>query len=489
MRTTPRLLALALVIGALCTTAAPPPPTVRFDKAAWLADFQLLKSTLERSYGHLAWAASTDSGLDLPALERRTTQALQRAQSDADAEAALTAFVQGFRDGHFSLTKAPAPGVAAAEPPKRAPDTTAAEACAAFGYSPATRVAFSLPFESLAGFTLTSDGLSRPFRAGTIVVGERTVGIVRIPRFRANEFPALCLDVWASLRSRRETVAASDVSAAMDVAWLSALAARLAEFRAAHVNVVLVDVGGNGGGNDLGDWAVRAFTAQPVHSAPLLMVTGDAGLPYLDEQLKGLREKLQAAADAGLATLDAGTQAIVAIEARKRLAAAPACDLSWVWRERRAWSRQPCRRLVEAGSFAGQFDYAEPGAFDPRLAPTLYWASVADPFRGAWDGPVFVLTDERTASAAEMFAALMHDAAHARVIGVRTMGLGCGFMGAAPPIVLPHSRLSFSIPNCVRLRGDGTDEVAGITPDDVVAPVQGESGRARAMRVLGIVGK
>jgi hypothetical protein len=50
--------------------------------------------------------------------------------------------------------------------------------------------------------------------------------------------------------------------------------------------------------------------------------------------------------------------------------------------------------------------------------------------------------------------------------------------------VLAHSRLRFRVPNCIRLRADGTDEVAGVTPNLTIDPTEGESDRARAARVL-----
>jgi hypothetical protein len=40
------------------------------------------------------------------------------------------------------------------------------------------------------------------------------------------------------------------------------------------------------------------------------------------------------------------------------------------------------------------------------------------------------------------------------------------------------------MPNCVRLRADGSSEVAGIAPDLPIAALEGESARARAARLL-----
>jgi hypothetical protein len=83
----------------------------------------------------------------------------------------------------------------------------------------------------------------------------------------------------------------------------------------------------------------------------------------------------------------------------------------------------------------------------------------------------------------------MHDSGIARTIGVRTLGLGCGAMVESAPLTLPHSHLSFRVPNCVRLRADGTDEVAGIKPDLPVLPTANESPRARAARVVAVIAR
>jgi hypothetical protein len=247
-----------------------------------------------------------------------------------------------------------------------------------------------------------------------------------------------------------------------------------------------VDVGGNGGGNDLGDWAARLFTSRDVRSAPLLMHAGPLGAKYMDEQLQGLNDAL--AAHRGDTKVEAVLRpAIAAFERRKRESLQQSCDLSWVWREQRRFDPTKCSGLVDAGFASGALNSLVPGTLATDAAAALYWPSIADSMRGAWNGPVYLLTDSGTASAAEMFAARMHDSAIARTVGVRTLGLGCGSMVESAPFTLPRSHLSFRIPNCVRLRGDGSDEVAGIAPDLPVLPAASESARARAARVLSAV--
>lgn len=45
------------------------------DRDAWRGDLAVLKQTLQDDYAHLAWVASAESGVDLPALERDAQQA------------------------------------------------------------------------------------------------------------------------------------------------------------------------------------------------------------------------------------------------------------------------------------------------------------------------------------------------------------------------------------------------------------------------------
>jgi hypothetical protein len=457
----------------------------RFDQAGWKADYEALKREIERSYSHLAWFASPQGGVDLPLLDRTTRDALRRARTDAEASDAIRRFVAAVHDGHFTAIPIPESSPAApVEPPVVAAANDARTACAAFGFAPVTRSAFSLPFESLPEFELISDGLGDAFRSGVIRLSGLRIGLVRIPRFRPAEFPSLCERVWNDLRGRNREPTRAVVTALVDEEWLRVLAERLAALRARDIAALVVDIGGNGGGNDLGDWAVRLFTRAPVSSAPMLLSAGPVSIPYFDEQLQDLRQALNSTAELTESTRRALQQAIADFERRKQEASAPSCDMSWVWHEQRNWGTSACTRLIASGFASGALEYADPGTLPEQAARALYWPSRADKFRGAWNGPAYVLTNANTGSAAEMFAALIKDRGIARTVGARTFGLGCGFLDHNVPFVLAHARLAFNIPNCVRLRSDGTDEVAGVAPDIPVTPGPGESARSLAWRTL-----
>lgn len=82
-----------------------------------------------------------------------------------------------------------------------------------------------------------------------------------------------------------------------------------------------------------------------------------------------------------------------------------------------------------------------------------------------------------------MFAATLQNNGAAKVMGVPSAGAGCGAMGPDGRAVLTATQMVFSFPTCVRLR-PGSDEVAGLTPDILLRPTQGESRRAWAARMF-----
>ena len=87
---------------------------------------------------------------------------------------------------------------------------------------------------------------------------------------------------------------------------------------------------------------------------------------------------------------------------------------------------------------------------------------------GVWTGPLMVLVDGGTASAAEEFAAVLQDNDAAVIIGSPTRGAGCGHARGEIETILSHSGARLRLPNCARLRADGTNEVGGIDPDILV---------------------
>lgn len=461
-------------------------PCAAFDRAAWQGDFTYLKKQLESRYANLAWFASPQSGVDVRALDRRANRALAAAVDDADAKAAITDFVNGFGDGHLSLMPALEPKGDAPSPPKRdLHGADATTACAALGYASTRSVPFSLPFESLADFSMVSDGESKPFRAGIIAAQGSKIGVIRIKYFRQRDYPRVCESVWSKAAQEGKTDDIDAVRDRIDEAWYAALADQLKQLHAANLDALIVDVGGNGGGNDAGDWLPRMFTDRPVRSARLLVSATPSMPGYLDEEIDGLRDASKGDSGPGSELV---AKSLEDFERRKQTIGDRACDLSYAWHVQRPWLPFGCSRLLDAGFASGAVDYLAPGTItDAKRAAAVYWPVKVDAYRGAWTGAAYVLMDGRSYSAAEMFTAVMRDNGIARTVGVKTGGAGCGFMHEDPPVELPHSHLRVRVPSCVRLRADGSDEVAGIKPDLEIAPREGEDDRTRAARAVAAI--
>lgn len=476
------ILAPALA-GALLLLATPAAPAAAFDAAAWQADFDALEHALEARYPNLAWLGSPRGGVDLVALDRRTRAALAAARTDAQAEAAITGFVDALHDGHLQrvprepAAQAPAPGASAAP---RASD------CSALEIEPPREPGFSAALANLPGFS--ADAAPTPFPAAQLRTphGLR-LGAIRIASFTEMAYPSLCARALRELQEAHVAVTAHRLRDAMADDWLEALAAALGAAKQHGVDALVVDIRGNAGGNDAGDWSVRMFTPAPVRSARLLMAPTPGAAAYAETQSRHLRRGLDKLGDAAASAPLAAQmrQSLDEFGARRGAAGAARCDLSWVWRERRDWNEGLCKGLVDMGFASGGVAYLAPVAPRERdIASYLYWPAQADAWRGAWSGPVYVLVDAQVWSSAEMFAASMRDNGVARIVGQRTGGAGCGNMGDDPLIELPHSGLAFHLPDCVRLRADGSDEVAGVEPDLPVAPIAGEDAAAHAGRLV-----
>jgi hypothetical protein len=297
---------------------------------------------------------------------------------------------------------------------------------------------------------------------------------VRIGSFDQRRYPDACEAAWpqtpcdADCRHRVEWVEAPR-------RLLDALAARLEDLPA---DVVVVDVTGNDGGRSWADPAARLLTAEPLECPRQSVV---------------VHPVWQRRATDAVAALDSAGWAAGTPDDRDRLAFAagrlrswhaelhaPGCDRSPLWQR-----RDPgCTRLTTTAMTAcGPLSYAPPGSLAGIAARDLVFAPLGLEFReGAWTGPVVVIADGGTASAAERFVAILQDHGVAVVVGEATAGSGCGYAAGAVPVTLTHSNLLVAVPDCVRWRRDGTNEVDGVVPDRPVPwSSLGRAGRSAAV--------
>jgi C-terminal processing protease CtpA/Prc len=128
------------------------------------------------------------------------------------------------------------------------------------------------------------------------------------------------------------------------------------------------------------------------------------------------------------------------------------------------------------------------GSDTPRIHGKPWASLVFTPAKfeyeaGAWRGPLIVLVNGSTGSAAEEFAAILQDNHAALVLGAPTFGAGCGHTDGGTPTVLENSGGVLELPDCARFRADGSNEVMGVEPDLLVGLRAADGPHRQALRV------
>lgn len=437
---------------------------VGYDPGPWLADLATLEDSLARNYANLDHRVAGGQ-VDPVALHHRTDSLLRHAGSRRAARRALADVAAAFADGHLSVQR-PTPGVVrwiedrargrTDAPP--ALGTGADAACRALGY----HEDFSPSLLELAdGWTPLGEGHGG---AGTLPIGGHTVGVLRIASFGVQRHLAACTRAWPGVaESATGPTCDGDCQDALWVATADTILAdhrrTLAALAGAGAALLVVDLTGNGGGNEWVNAAARQVTARALRGHAAGAVRHPHHLAPLDADRAVLASARAASQDpAWNATLDSALARI----ARQEEALRAGCDRGAVWTRP---GPPPCPVLATHGFTTGWADYLPPSRRGAPGAPALF-----APFRfayteGAWSGPVAVLVDGRTASASEDFVAALGDHDAAVVVGERTYGAGCGMTNGGLGFRLPESGLVVRLPDCARIRHNGRNEVDGIEPD------------------------
>jgi hypothetical protein len=168
-----------------------------------------------------------------------------------------------------------------------------------------------------------------------------------------------------------------------------------------------------------------------------------------------------------------------------------ACDLTPAWADRaHAFEGKPlpCSNLVEGRLYSTGFeDYAPPAEGGNRI---LFSAARYGRYReGATDLPRIVLVNDDTHSSAELLAATFQDARAATIVGTVTPGAGRGQATSGTTITLPGSGAVVRVPDCVRLRADGSSERRGIVPDVLVPWGPADSPMMRVKKAAAVLAR
>jgi hypothetical protein len=441
-----------------------------WDPRPWVEDLAQIRDALETQYANYDWLRD-ERELDLAARFPQLEERLRGAGSDAAARALLDRMIERIGDGHVAL-RWPRParpaGAAGGSPGAGGLAGRTPGVCRALGYESgrdSPGIAAGLPgYAALAG--------TNAFAAGTAPTPAGRLGILRIPIFQPQGYPAVCEAAVAALALPADKPC-DDSCADAVLTWAYArmtrdIEERLRQLKAAGADVLMVDVSENGGGSEWAEAAARMLTPRRLRSEALGFVRG----PHWAKQWRELADRLHdwaAEAPADRARL-LGWAAEAETAARQAESPCPATGA--------------CDRIGRAGYATGLVGEARSGAFAGKpWAPYVFSPAQYRYHDGVWTGPLILLVDEETWSAAEQFAAVLQDNRAALVLGARTGGAGCGHTAGGTPTVLRHSGATLEVPDCVRFRRDGSNEVRGILPDRLVAMRFRDGGRLKARLV------
>lgn len=464
-----RRIGIAL-LGALALATAPAAAQPAWSPQPWLEDLAQMRATLDAKYANLDWLRE-EREFDVDAAFRRTADQLRGAHGDAEARAIFDRLIARIADGHVEIDW-PTPIAAQPEgaPASGSPaPVTPARFCRTLGYDPNQSKAGIGP--ALTGYrTLPGPNL---FSAGTIRIGGRLIGVLRIGVFQPQGYPAACEEAVAALRTPLdrpcEDACADAILTAAYRRLNRDLQERLEQLRQAGATALLVDIGHNGGGSEWAEAVARMMTPRRLVSERLGFVRGDHWAAHWRTLAKRLRG---AAAKAGGA------------DRQRLLGWAAEADAALHDAETPCAPSSGCARIARAGYATGLVGSAPAGSFGDRdWAPYVFSPSQYEYRDGVWRGPLILLVDQETWSAAEEFAALLQDNKAAIVIGARTGGAGCGHTDGGTPTVLVHSGATLDVPDCVRFRRDGSNEVRGVLPD-LTLPIRANDGARFRARLV-----
>lgn len=450
------------VFGAALTAAA---PALAYDPAPWIEDLRQVKSILTSNrYANLEWLIS-EREANLDALFATGEQRLTAATSEAEAKAQFERTLLNLGDGHLEVQwNADRTALHAGDSGRPCGDMRK--------ITPAHPVAARIP-----GWRPVDGEAAADFPAGIVESGGKTVGVLKISLFMAD--PAVCEAAAKTLNLPPDKPCDQDCGDVLDRATYQLLtdrfASRLRDLKAAGAEVLMVDLASNGGGREWAEVVARMVTAKPVKGARVDLVRAEATAEALEERaadLEGYARKAKGA-DKVMLSKAASELRATAAEARRPCAAAP-----FLKREASA-----CAWLVKGGYSTGLTDQLDPAWADRPWAGDLYGPANMKHEAGLWSGPLIVLVDAGSASASEEMAAELQDASAAVILGSPTFGAGCGHSTEARPIPLKNTGGFLSLPDCARMRADGSNEIMGVEPDILIGFRRSDSPGRKAHRL------
>jgi hypothetical protein len=444
--------ALSLIPLALLASAIQ--ADTSFNRQPWLEDLEQVQAAFATKYADLEWEVF-DRDLDLTAVFGRARVQLMASSSDSAARAALDDLTQQFGDRHVQIS-----WNLRADSSKAAPRGLS---CADLGYNTGMQAA---PLAALMPGALPLRGSqSDKFPIALLHLQGHTIAIIKIKLFMPQGFPDYCESAVRQLGLGHDKPCdehcADRVSAAAAAQMTADLAQALDTLKGAHVDVLLVDLAGNGGGSEWSEAAARMVTGIRLQSIPTYFMRGE----HWARRLSAREEQVRAAAAATTGPDQRFLLGLADVVAQRKRDARTLCDGSPLWSGR----HPDCTWLGDGFYSTGLLRSGETGELRGKPWGPLVFTPLKFPYQeGLWSGPLLVVVDGDTGSAAEQFAAELQDNHAAIIVGSPTVGAGCGHTDGGTPTTLKNSGGVLRLPDCVRMREGNLNLASGVQPDVLV---------------------
>jgi hypothetical protein len=453
---------LVVIIAALASWKFRPMP---YDPKPWLADYERVRLLMGDKYVNLDWSIAA-YGIDIRELHAQTYHDLIYARDDKEAARVLRRFVHSFKDPHIALISAGRPPLGpqpAARPLSRF--TSPADACAALNYQDDSGY---LPLKLRLSRSSRRLQGSNSFPAAVLEgqAGAPAVGLLRIGSFDEREYRGACLREWPgfsqALVGTCEATCQRDFDLAVTARLLRELSFRIRELRHAGVGAIVIDVTENHGGHPWARAAAQLFTHLPL---PAFRASVSKGHHTRESLLEDRQVVFRYLATHRLGPSDLAAVESVLCRLDDLIAETGSlCMAGPVW-EGEPW-RLGCARLSTRPYFhLGFLEGGRGGHFPFEVARVINVESLYPRLSTAWDGPVAVLTDEDTASAAELFTGYLKFGAGAVLLGRHTANAGGGWSLGYYGWGLVNSGMTLYMPDTAYYWPTSENARVGLDPD------------------------
>jgi hypothetical protein len=456
-----------------------------FKTDAWLEDFAQMKREMSASYANLEWAVE-NRGLDLKQLSEQTEFRLLQARSESDAKKTIESFLDAFGDGHLSVQWAQNKVVNNSSTAGNTPPTSPIPLCERLDYKSHKQTP-GIAFTRLNNFREIKTEDSKYFSIGVLpVAAGKDVGVIKIAIFSERAFPDLCEQAATEMKLTKDSPCDEDCEERVERRAANLLTAALARqieaLKRNKTSVLLVDITGNGGGTNWAEPAARTLSTKPLRSPRQQFIRHEHWTKQLKRRLETIDDDARQPSSPNRELLLQSAD----ILRKAMLESQKSCDRSGIWENR----KPDCSLVATTPELYPQsvLPFAKPDSLpDKPSSRFLFYPSRYAYREGIYTEQLMVLVDQGTWSSAEYFAAMLRDNNAATIVGEPTGGAGCGYTNGGIQTFLKNSLARVKIPDCVRLRADGTNEVAGITPDILIPWRPNDSRYQRVKRVFDVL--